>query len=264
MYANRQAARDGFIPEGMISMLYPVKSPAKLATRLVDAGLWHRVPGGYQIHQFTEWNQTKQQRDDELAKGRDRAAASYARRQGEKKQNSSPEESAKNSDSSGSTPLPLHSATSNPPPLPPTTESVRDVRAMAVRALRDRAGSAFEHGDCASWPEVQAICAAFLRTYGRTDEPRHGGDSRAELILQRLAEDYSVDLLVQAVERSKNADWMAKRSNQSLTTILKNGATVEKLAALTSSETSARPLAKNAPRQPDSGYRPAEHALEVV
>ena len=49
MYANRQPARDGFIPASALRMLYPFKSPKRLATKLVKAGLWTRTDGGYVI-----------------------------------------------------------------------------------------------------------------------------------------------------------------------------------------------------------------------
>lgn len=121
MYANRQTARDGFIPDGVLGMLYPFKSPGKLAAKLIGVGLWHRVPGGYLIHEFTWWNQTREQRDAELAAGRERAAKSYAARN-PKNPKSSPEEQPKTTseesdalqNSSGSTPTPL------PLPLPAT------------------------------------------------------------------------------------------------------------------------------------------------
>ncbi len=66
MYANRQSARDGFIPDGALGMLYPFKAPGKLAAKLIEAQLWHRVPGGYLIHQFDEWNESAEERDVRL------------------------------------------------------------------------------------------------------------------------------------------------------------------------------------------------------
>lgn len=122
MYANRQAARDGFIPDGALGMLYPFRAVSKLAATLIGVGLWHRVPGGYLIHEFTWWNQTREQRDGELARGRERAAKSYEAKQA-KNQKSSPEENPKMAseesavlqNSSGSTPTPLPLPVRNPP-----------------------------------------------------------------------------------------------------------------------------------------------------
>jgi hypothetical protein len=128
MYANRQPARDGRIPEPAVAMLYPFKHPKRLAEKLVAVGLWERTETGYQIHEFTFWNQTKEQREATLAKGRERAARSYENRKA-KNANSSPpssldsspgssgEESVKKTNSSGSTPtpIPLPKGSNNPP-----------------------------------------------------------------------------------------------------------------------------------------------------
>jgi hypothetical protein len=119
MYANRQRARDGFIPEAAVGMLYPFKTPKRLADRLVEVGLWERTEGGYQIHRFHYWNQNKERYEDKLASGRERAAKSYERRK-VKNDDSSREEKAKTpseepdlfANSSGSTPTPT------PTPLP--------------------------------------------------------------------------------------------------------------------------------------------------
>lgn len=76
MYANRQTARDGFIPSQMLPMLYPLPpgKRAKLVAKLLEVGLWAEVPGGYQIHDFTEWNRTKEQVEAEREATRNRVA----------------------------------------------------------------------------------------------------------------------------------------------------------------------------------------------
>jgi hypothetical protein len=83
MYANRQEARDGFIPERALPMLYPLRSPSRMAAKLVEVGLWERVPGGYLIHGYHDYNPTKEQVEEERAKGRERASRSYRRRKEE-------------------------------------------------------------------------------------------------------------------------------------------------------------------------------------
>jgi hypothetical protein len=76
MYANRQPARDGYIPEQVLPMLYPLapKQRARLCDRLVEVGLWERVQGGYQIHEFKAWNRTKEQVEVERESTRLRVA----------------------------------------------------------------------------------------------------------------------------------------------------------------------------------------------
>ena len=93
-YANRQKSRDGFIPKVQIFSLFAgIKSPKKLAKKLVEVGLWEEEKDGFRIHDYHCWNQTREQRNKELQQGRDRAAQSYSK----KRDNSTAEESLKNS-----------------------------------------------------------------------------------------------------------------------------------------------------------------------
>lgn len=63
-YCSRQLT-DGFIPEGALSRLSTSRNRAALAGRLVAAGLWERVDGGWLMHDFNRYNPT---REDTLAK----------------------------------------------------------------------------------------------------------------------------------------------------------------------------------------------------
>jgi hypothetical protein len=51
-YCNRQPARDGFIPEPKVALLYPGINAKRDAAKLVAVGLWDRVDGGYRIHEY--------------------------------------------------------------------------------------------------------------------------------------------------------------------------------------------------------------------
>jgi hypothetical protein len=56
----REHLTDGFIPTGMLQSLAPgVTNGRALAKKLVEVRLWHIAEGGYQVHDFTEWNQTR-------------------------------------------------------------------------------------------------------------------------------------------------------------------------------------------------------------
>lgn len=57
-YCNRQKARDGFIPEGKVSVLYPIPSWRREASKLVEVGLWERTEGGYLVHDYHEYQLT--------------------------------------------------------------------------------------------------------------------------------------------------------------------------------------------------------------
>jgi hypothetical protein len=62
---------DGFIPLEALPML-GVGNWKKCAGFLVDAELWHRDEGGYRVHDYLEWNATKDERQQ-------KADASHAR-----------------------------------------------------------------------------------------------------------------------------------------------------------------------------------------
>lgn len=84
MYCRRNKGSGGRIPAQVVRMLYPFDScPDTLAQKLVEAGMWHPVPGGYEVHDYAEW----------MAKGhRSIASEDRAERRGrEDEQSVSPE-----------------------------------------------------------------------------------------------------------------------------------------------------------------------------
>ena len=101
MYANRQKARDGFVPAAAVPMLYPFKNLAGLVKKLLKAKLWEEVDGGYLVHDFNDHNATKEQVEEYKRKGRERAAASYSRKKAAKNSSgSSPRSSPEDSEES--------------------------------------------------------------------------------------------------------------------------------------------------------------------
>ena len=54
MWANKQLT-DGWIPLEVVKN-FRSSRPLVIANKLVAAGLWHRVEGGYQIHDFKDFN----------------------------------------------------------------------------------------------------------------------------------------------------------------------------------------------------------------
>lgn len=59
-YCQRQAT-DGFIPTAALPTL-GVGNWRRPAAHLVAAGLWHKVDGGYQVHDFLDWNDSAEER----------------------------------------------------------------------------------------------------------------------------------------------------------------------------------------------------------
>lgn len=82
-YSNEHLT-DGFIPQHVLPVVAPgVRRPEELAQRLVIAGLWHEVDGGWQIHGYEE----HQRSADEV---RERRAADSARK-AKQRSNESPQ-----------------------------------------------------------------------------------------------------------------------------------------------------------------------------
>lgn len=77
LYARRSLT-DGFIPSSrLVSLVHGQRSPAKLAEVLVTRGLWERVTGGFQIHDFFDHNPSKAQVRAYQQKDRERKQSRY-------------------------------------------------------------------------------------------------------------------------------------------------------------------------------------------
>ena len=59
-YCNRLLT-DGFIPAGAVNRLADVPNAPKLAAALVTAGLWDAAAGGYQVHDYLEYQPSREQ-----------------------------------------------------------------------------------------------------------------------------------------------------------------------------------------------------------
>lgn len=64
-----QHETDGFVPTETLSL---IKGSKRIARELVDAGLWEPDDKGWRIHDFSEYQPTRRQRNDERAATRER------------------------------------------------------------------------------------------------------------------------------------------------------------------------------------------------
>jgi hypothetical protein len=111
-YCSRQLT-DGFIPAGQVRKLADVDNAGDLSDRLVAAGLWDRVDGGFHVHDYLEY-----QPSAEKVKA-DRAAT--AKRQADWRERKQQERSLVNKKSNGVTnavTTPVSNATRNGPVTP--------------------------------------------------------------------------------------------------------------------------------------------------
>jgi hypothetical protein len=88
---------DGFVPEAKVSGL---GGNAELAQRLVNAGLWDRVPGGYQIHDYLDYNPSAEQVEAQRQANAERQAR-WRREQEEREQAEAPNDYENNGVSDG-------------------------------------------------------------------------------------------------------------------------------------------------------------------
>lgn len=73
MWSNKHLT-DGFLPERVVSGFRHVKQPLAVADALVKAGLFERKEGGFQIHDFADYNppaeRIKKKREEDRARKR--------------------------------------------------------------------------------------------------------------------------------------------------------------------------------------------------
>ena len=65
---------DGFVDGDMVPKMTAIKSPKKAVQALVLHGLWIEVEGGYQINDFTEYQRTRDQVENQRERARERQA----------------------------------------------------------------------------------------------------------------------------------------------------------------------------------------------
>jgi hypothetical protein len=253
MYANRQAARDGFVPAEVVPMLYPLK-PATLKrciATLVRERLWTPTEGGFAIHDFKVWNKTREQIEEEREEGRRRAAESYARRKAAREgrqvfADSSAEDSEAFARSSGSSATTTPDPDPPPPPIqdlpgtqrpprpeqtsggggtgpgrprvPPSLADALEIppqpRAQAVIGSGDTAAGDWSRA--AEWPEVRAIADAV------TPGAKLGAYSRdagVRAVVGLLADGWTVEAVVAVAPALVASPWwrQARRGLSALT-----------------------------------------------
>lgn len=142
---------DGFVPRsqparlaGDISELLPKASVGLLVSALLDAGMWEEADGGYQIHDYLEYNPSREealekreaQREAKVAGGRARAAA--GQRENGRFTSSSP------AGSPADTPADDQQLTS-PVPVPvPQEESLGSDERESLNVLKAALGSRYD------------------------------------------------------------------------------------------------------------------------
>jgi hypothetical protein len=217
-YCNRQPKRTGLIPEAKVSVLYPVKNAAKLAERLVKVGLWERAEGGgYQIHDYLDFQPTLDLRAARAEAGRAGGRKSGEARRSKNEPNSKQLGSHEPAIDSNPDPVPGPDP-GDPPVVPPEPEPV--VEAISgTRRIPDPFG---ESSLAAAWAEGVREGAGVRPTIPRGKELQklldveetQGNAGTTQQRCDRLAElgrAYGADEKGKALNAWKFADWATKR-----------------------------------------------------
>lgn len=118
-----------------------------------------------------------------------------------------------------------------PTPLPAEPE----LQTKAKLWLRDPQTASMTAPQPESWPETKLLCTTLADTFGHKfpQFPRHGSDPRCAVAFGRWAEGFLNDRLLDAIRGAKLDENIAKNQQfQTLTTILRDAAQVDKFAAL--------------------------------
>lgn len=89
-YCNRNLT-DGFIPASRVTKLADVPAVRKHAQALVRVGMWLEVDGGYQVHDYLEYQPSKAKVEAEREAARKRMAEARAKKKQENDGRTEPE-----------------------------------------------------------------------------------------------------------------------------------------------------------------------------
>lgn len=139
---------EGFVPSAMLARLCGDPIPA--ARDLVRRGLWHRTSGGYQFHDWTDYQPTKAQVEEERKKNAERQKRWR--------------EAQRNGSHNGVTNAPTNGAPDPTRPLPSTKEG-RGARSPASRRAARPPNSTIPLADqCPEHPGKRATNCGLCRS----------------------------------------------------------------------------------------------------
>jgi hypothetical protein len=127
-----------------------------------------------------------------------------------------------------------------------------ELQAKAKLWLRDPQTASMTAPQPESWPETRLLCTTLAEVFGHKFQqfPRHGSDPRCAVAFGRWAEGFPNDRLLDAIRGAKLDENIAKNQQyQTLTTILRDAAQVDKFAALWDSRQETEPTSTASAQQ---------------
>lgn len=210
-YCNRYLT-DGFVPMAVAPRLVyfeGLADPFDVINRLIDAGLWVQVEGGYQIHDYLEYQPSK----SEVKETREKRRAAGAKG-GQAKGKQRAKHDAKQMDSRV---LSKNEAKSNPVPVPNT---------HTLEVIQTDIGSAL-HGDAESTPDTpsESVGPSVDDPFSLVTAAYHAhigtmGPSQFEALRHWYEDmDMPADVIVEAILEAKE---MGKKRADYVVGILRN------------------------------------------
>lgn len=123
---------------------------------------------------------------------------------------------------------------------------------MALAWLRDPNIAALKHPNPEKWPEMLELTSVLVQVFGGPEQPpRTSADPRTQAVLGRLAEGRTMDELRRAVRGAgKDRNYRENPSYQTLQTILRDAAQVDKFTRLLVVEPASGTMPAARPRGP--------------
>lgn len=244
-YCNKQLT-DGLVPTDMLDEVRGPKDAKKrmaALAALIEVKLLDNVENGVQMHNYLKWS-------------RSRADVLESRRKNSERQ-------AKSRGSHSVTARVVTPSVTDPSPLlspsspPPTPEGERAPRV-------DRFTASLQQAD----PEDAAVLEAWRVKFRRRKEDVLFTADRALPIALRRAEGMTQQDAIDALDGAAQDAWFIGQGAK-LSLVFNDRERFEAFRDAGRDQREGRPAlskvsGKNAPRQPDSGYRPHKHATEIT
>jgi hypothetical protein len=211
-WCNQQES-DGRVPASMLRLF---GASTKVAAELVEAGLWLATDGGWEFHDYLNYQPSREQLSAQRNATRDRVT-----RHRERERN-------------GVTGGVSNSGVTAPPiptrPDPNPTKSEPPVSPPV--------------GDDSTAVDVRRVFQAWQEIHNHPDSKLD--DGRKRRIQARLREKFTADRLIRALKNAKNDRFLMGENEHGrvydgIETLLKNAAQVERLEALTAAPAPPRP-----------------------
>ncbi len=249
-YCNRTLT-DGFIPRSVARTLFEIPRVGKVINELEAAGLWEDVGGGYQVHNYLEFQASK----EEVLAERE----AVRKRVGKFRQNKRNGES--NGDGNGVTPPvtpPVGNGDGNgdvtPSPTPKVLPSEERKRAKALSS-ENESGDPLD--DQAVWRIYNEWRTLFDRSHGRYNKLL----PERRLKIKARMREFTVDELLTVLRTAAADDWENRARYTDFKHLYRSRSTVEGWLERAEKPVSTSVNGYRTPEQKEADHR--EHVAKV-